>query len=139
MRLGKTFVSFENQGFLLLAVVIHKVKIIKTQNQSLKVQLQPKNLANENRLEVKQIIVNMGTTKTVVTTESSTAPIRLDLGITYAHLNKRGEFTKTQCVIPQKTNNSKSQCTVKAVLSLSPFSVLITIWALAHLNIVSNM
>ncbi len=59
MRLGKTFVSFENRGFLLLAVVIHKVKIIKTQNQSLKVQLQPKKLANKNRIEIKPIIVNM--------------------------------------------------------------------------------
>lgn len=60
MHLGKTFVSFENRGFLLLAVVIHKVKIIKTQNQSPKVQLQPKNLANKNRIEIKPIIVNMG-------------------------------------------------------------------------------
>ena len=59
MRLGKTFVSFENRGFLLLAVVIHKVKIIKTHNQILKVQLQPKNLASKNRIEIKPIIVNM--------------------------------------------------------------------------------
>ena len=60
MCLGKTFVSFENQGFLLLVVVIHKIKIIKTQNQSPKVQLQPKNLASKNRIEIKPIIVNMG-------------------------------------------------------------------------------
>ena len=60
MHLGKTFVSSENWGFLLLVVIIHKVKIIKTQNQSPKVQLQPKNLASKNRIEIKPIIVNMG-------------------------------------------------------------------------------
>lgn len=60
MRLGKTFVSFENRGFLLLVFVIHKAKIIKTQYQSPKVQLQPKNLASKTRIEIKPIIVNMG-------------------------------------------------------------------------------